>query len=1177
MAKKWTVSIGLIFVIFTSSILSNPNSLPVSLNQKAIKTTSNGFLAPASYMPHIEGSFLQAYYTVATDLLKKQSKFSKIFTKYNQKKITATIYMFKAISTGLKRVVKMNKFMAKAYDTTNPDFYASNAYKEYRKYLKDTSGTLAQIRDVFGRKDMSFTYQELFGDGKNNRGIIDRMVDGGLVHDSKENLIEHIKNNFSRHQTVGVPTYFGEINFYRDGDLIRIAVDQLIPTDLNSFLKRSSNYVMNDIAKGGRRSSPYQTRIVMGHKKPDSDAVISSIVKSYMSQYLDSSKGYLSRVNIPVLQGEPNTETQFILKNNGVNQDSFVFWDRIMVRLKLMMNKLSLKVDTADNVFDDVKYKKLIELAAKKQKALKKDNAEASNSWFLSLFKNLRYGDFTKLEERYLNILAKKLLLNPQDNKRYIHKFVSTAPENLYDIVIQTLKKSKDIELLSIIRDLDNYYFTDKRHLGRDRTFRNDLMNIFDTVLAEGYPILIKDSKLGKIERTTWKNRLSVLQGVLADNIKKLGLSDSLNIIDVGCSSGITTADMSEILTAKGVNIKNITGTDIAMEYFEVTDKNGNKVFLDAFGNLLQIIHGGKVYPHSDYNLRTVFANVFEKNDIIDVKTHNVVSPDVKTKDNEKLSFGTGDIYGTYDEKVDVITVFDVLKIYYNKEQREAAIIKMGNNLKEGGILMHGNRYTNGYTSYGIYQRKGDKLILIKRSGHRDDNKRENVEIEMESELERTEDIILSRLMPTGAREIDLKGSTAAALQTPVLTSDRVVSYIKNNYESKRRKTSIGLTDHHMYEPDKLKEDEENLKFLDGFEDHHPIKESEKELFDKYLPKGWDKDPAYNFEAVGCTSTLLAEKMLKDMPLLLTTQIANLLLSAILSDTMGFYAPTTTKKDFDTALVLAKIAGVNDIEAFFAEQSKNAYTIKGRDAASVIFEDYKESYTPEAGLAQIFVNGFEEFDAIAQDSYKYYKELLSESNQLRFIALTVTDAKTKDSRLYMVVKPEAGVEVDMMMDELIHYPAISVAIINSDALRPFAKGELGLEETVDRILDYFTYDANLDKELRARVSQILTDQDVELYMLPVISQNIYELLISDYEGTTIDIDKIKDIVYSLSRSESLNRDGFKEFYLNLPGTLSRKKEIAPPVVSFYERLNSDILPKFEEPSVNARNAIAQAA
>ena len=63
-------------------------------------------------------------------------------------------------------------------------------------------------------------------------------------------------------------------------------------------------------------------------------------------------------------------------------------------------------------------------------------------------------------------------------------------------------------------------------------------------------------------------------------------------------------------------------------------------------------------------------------------------------------------------------------------------------------------------------------------------------------------------------------------------------------------------------------------------------------------------------EPVGCCCTVLY-KMYKDNDITITKEIAGLMLSAIISDTVLLRSQTTTQRDVKTANKLAKIAGVN--------------------------------------------------------------------------------------------------------------------------------------------------------------------------------------------------------------------------------------------------------------------------
>ena len=100
----------------------------------------------------------------------------------------------------------------------------------------------------------------------------------------------------------------------------------------------------------------------------------------------------------------------------------------------------------------------------------------------------------------------------------------------------------------------------------------------------------------------------------------------------------------------------------------------------------------------------------------------------------------------------------------------------------------------------------------------------------------------------------------------------------------------------------------ENAKIV-AVVDHHRINnfETSEPLF-------------YYAQPVGCTSTLLIE-LYKSNNLEIEPQIAGLMLSAIISDTLLLKSPTTTEKDKKVVTELAKIANI-DIEKYGLEMLK---------------------------------------------------------------------------------------------------------------------------------------------------------------------------------------------------------------------------------------------------------------
>ena len=92
-------------------------------------------------------------------------------------------------------------------------------------------------------------------------------------------------------------------------------------------------------------------------------------------------------------------------------------------------------------------------------------------------------------------------------------------------------------------------------------------------------------------------------------------------------------------------------------------------------------------------------------------------------------------------------------------------------------------------------------------------------------------------------------------------------------------------------------------------------------------------------EIVGSTSTVIAT-IFRENQIPIPTNLAGLLLGAILSDTLNFHSPTTTDKDRTTANILAAIADL-DIEEFAQEMFRASATNVDTSAAQLITLDMK--------------------------------------------------------------------------------------------------------------------------------------------------------------------------------------------------------------------------------------------
>lgn len=100
-------------------------------------------------------------------------------------------------------------------------------------------------------------------------------------------------------------------------------------------------------------------------------------------------------------------------------------------------------------------------------------------------------------------------------------------------------------------------------------------------------------------------------------------------------------------------------------------------------------------------------------------------------------------------------------------------------------------------------------------------------------------------------------------------------------------------------------------------------------------------DPVYyRAEPVGCTATIL-NKLYKEHGVAIKPEIAGLMLSAIISDSLLFKSPTCTEQDVIAARELAEIAGV-DANVYGLEMLKAGADLSKKSVPELIALDAKE-------------------------------------------------------------------------------------------------------------------------------------------------------------------------------------------------------------------------------------------
>ena len=157
---------------------------------------------------------------------------------------------------------------------------------------------------------------------------------------------------------------------------------------------------------------------------------------------------------------------------------------------------------------------------------------------------------------------------------------------------------------------------------------------------------------------------------------------------------------------------------------------------------------------------------------------------------------------------------------------------------------------------------------------------------------------------------------------------------------------------------------------------------------------------------VGCTATIVFQ-LYKENNVLIPRQIAGLMLSAIISDTLLFRSPTTTQTDIDTAKKLAKIANV-DMETYAIEMFKAGSSIKGKSMEELLFTDFKNFNEDDykIGIGQINTLNIDDIKEREQELIDTL-EKEGKNNGYNIIALFVTDIINEGSYIYYSAKSES--------------------------------------------------------------------------------------------------------------------------------------------------------------------------
>ncbi len=141
---------------------------------------------------------------------------------------------------------------------------------------------------------------------------------------------------------------------------------------------------------------------------------------------------------------------------------------------------------------------------------------------------------------------------------------------------------------------------------------------------------------------------------------------------------------------------------------------------------------------------------------------------------------------------------------------------------------------------------------------------------------------------------------------------------------------------------------------------------------------------------VGSVNTIIYD-LYKENNIKVPKNIAGLMASAIISDTLLLTSPTTTIRDIDALIELSKIAKIK-YKKYGTELLKQGMSIKGLTNYAMLHKDFKTYKINDSviGIGQLLTSDYDLIQKKMSSIVKYLDEV-SETENMRVVALFITD------------------------------------------------------------------------------------------------------------------------------------------------------------------------------------------
>lgn len=152
----------------------------------------------------------------------------------------------------------------------------------------------------------------------------------------------------------------------------------------------------------------------------------------------------------------------------------------------------------------------------------------------------------------------------------------------------------------------------------------------------------------------------------------------------------------------------------------------------------------------------------------------------------------------------------------------------------------------------------------------------------------------------------------------------------------------------------------------------------------------------------GCVSTIITE-LFQQKHINIPANLAGMMMSAIISDTLLLKSPTTTDHDREAVKYLAKVAGVDDYEEYGIDMLKAGTNIAKKSDNEIVDGDAKTFELGGAKLRIGQVNTVDLDDVFSrQDDLEKEMHNLMDQNGYETFVLMVTNILNSDTDLFVV-------------------------------------------------------------------------------------------------------------------------------------------------------------------------------